>query len=191
MRAILLVFVCATAVAQTVTVESRDLSQRPPSPVLRERNPDQVPRLPAQVRANLAAKHCKIPLYRGSSPSSDEAVSSGRFHTDTATDWAVICHVPELKSQDVLVYTPSPNGWGAERIEHGTFDPAPQADKCEETVGAASPLSIREHTEHYAPEDLRKLPPLAHQGVEVGICEKASVVYFYSAGHWLTLQGAD
>ncbi len=68
---------------------------------------------------------------------------------------------------------------------------APHADKCEVTLGIATPKYIVEHAQAYAPEELKSLPPLDHNGVDVGLCEKASIILFLSKGKWLRLQGAD
>jgi len=78
-----------------------------------------------------------------------------------------------------------------EVIDEGRFDPAPQADKCGVTVGIATPKYIVDHARAYAPEELKSLPPLDHNGVDVGICEKASIILYFSKGNWLGLQGAD
>jgi hypothetical protein len=43
----------------------------------------------------------------------------------------------------------------------------------------------------YAPDELKSLPRLDHNGVEIGICEKASIILYFSKGKWLYLQGAD
>jgi hypothetical protein len=78
-----------------------------------------------------------------------------------------------------------------EGVDHlpGGFDPAPHADKCEAMVGIATPKCIVDHAEMYAPEDLKSFPPLDHNGVDVGLCEKASIILYFSKGKWLGLQG--
>jgi hypothetical protein len=108
-----------------------------------------------------------------------------------SVDYAVVCHIPARKVQDILVYSNPHGAWKSEVIEHGVFDPAPEADKCEEGVGIATPRYILDHARAYAPEELKHLPKLDHDGVNVDICEKASVVYYLDLGRWLTLQGAD
>ena len=113
------------------------------------------------------------------------------FRSRTSVDYAVVCHTPSLKIQNVLVYSMSNGAWKGEVISPGKFDPAPQADKCWVTVGIATPKYIRDHAQAYAPEELKSLPPLDHNGVDVGICEKASIVLYFNKGKWLGLQGAD
>jgi hypothetical protein len=161
------------------------------NPVAKERGPESILRLPLDVRLNLVKRRCLIPKYKGSSGSEDGAYAMGHFRSKTSVDYAVICHIPARKVQDVLVYSNPGGTWKGEVIERGTFDPAPDADKCEADVGIATPKYIRDHARAYAPEELKHLPKLDHDGVNVGICEKASIVYYLHQGTWLGLQGAD
>jgi hypothetical protein len=115
----------------------------------------------------------------------------GHFRSATSIDYAVVCHIPSRTIQDVLVYSSSNGAWKGEVIDHCGFDPAPQADKCEATVGIATREYILKHARAYAPEELKSLPPLDHDGVNVGFCEKASTVRYLSKGKWQSLQGAD
>jgi hypothetical protein len=191
-RSILLALVCSVAIAQTTSVRQSNLTARPLSPIVRERAPDQVHRLPAQVQADLISKHCKLPVYAGPFGLTG-AYTSGHFRDRTTLDWAVVCHVPDRSGKHVLqrvfVYSPGPNGWKSDQLAfpNGT---EPEGQDCEESVSAASPAVIRDYNRALA-GGLEQLPSLAHEGVEVGYCEKASEIYFYRAGHWLKLQGAD
>jgi hypothetical protein len=45
--------------------------------------------------------------------------------------------------------------------------------------------------EHYRAYGGPTPPPLNHQGINVGICEKASIVFYLYRNHWLTLTGSD
>ena len=161
------------------------------NPVARERSPESVQQLPPGIRQDLIRRQCLIPKYKGDTGSEDAAYTSGHFRSGTSLDYAVVCHIPSRTVQDVLVYSNSKGEWKAELIERGSFDPAPKADKCEATVGVATRQYILVHARAYAPEELKTLPPLDHNGVEVGICEKASIIYYFSKGKWLNLQGAD
>ena len=161
------------------------------NPVARERAPESIQQLPAGIRQDLARRQCLIPRYKGSTVSDDQAYVAGHFRSGASVDYAVVCHIPSRKVQNVLVYSNSGGIWKGEVIDRGVFDPAPQADKCEATVGIATPKYILDHARAYAPEELKSLPPLDHNGVDVGICEKASIVHYFSKGNWLVLQGAD
>lgn len=191
-RSILLALVCSAIIAQTTSVRRSNLTAGQLSPIVRERAPDQVHRLPPQVQADLIAKHCKLPVYAGPFGLTS-AYTSGHFHDHTTLDWAVVCHVPDRSGKHVLqrvfVYSPDPNGWKSDQLaSHSGAEP--EGQDCEESVSAASPAVIRDYNKELA-GGLEQLPSLNHEGVEVGYCEKASVIYFYRAGHWLILQGAD
>jgi hypothetical protein len=161
------------------------------NPVAKERAPESIHQLPSGIRQDLTRRQCLIPKYKGDTGSEDAAYTRGHFRSGTSDDYAVVCHIPSSTVQDVLVYSNPKGVWKGEVIDRGEFDPAPKADKCEATVGNASRGYILEHARAYAPEELKSLPPLDHNGVEVGICEKASTILYFSKGKWLGLQGAD
>jgi hypothetical protein len=161
------------------------------NPIAKERTPESIGQLPMEVRQDLVKRQCLIPKYKGETGIEDAAYTMSHFRSRTSLDYAVVCHIPSLKIQNVLVYSRSGGTWTGEIIDEGQFDPAPNADKCEVTVGIATPKYIVDHAKAYAPEELKSLPPLDHNGVDVGLCEKASIVLYYSKGKWIGLQGAD
>lgn len=160
-------------------------------PVARERTPESIQQLPTEVRQDLLKRRCLIPKYKGATENEDAAYTMSHFWSGTSLDYAIVCHTPALKTQNVLVYSRSNGAWQGEIIFRGGFDPAPQADKCEVTVGIATPKYIVDHAQAYAPKELTSLPALDHNGVDVGICDKASIVLYFSKGKWVELQGAD
>lgn len=115
----------------------------------------------------------------------------GHFRSSTSDDYAVVCHVPSRKVQDVLVYSSSDGVWTGEIVDRGIFDPSSGANKCEANVSVAPPATIRGYVRAFAPEELKLLSQLDHDGVDVGICDKASVVHYFNKGRWLQYQGAD
>ena len=121
----------------------------------------------------------------------DPAYTKGHFRSGTSIDYAVICHIPTRKIQDVLVYSNTAGAWNGEIISPGTLDPSRRADKWEATVDVATSKYILDHARAYAPEELKSLPRLDHDGVKVGFCEKASIIHYFSKGKWLYLRGAD
>jgi hypothetical protein len=161
------------------------------NPVAKERTPESIQQLPMEVRQDLAKRQCLIPKYKNVTENEYGAYMMSHFRSRTSVDYAVVCHIPSLKIQDVLVYSRSKGAWTGEVIDEGQFDPAPQADKCEVTVGIATPKYIVDHAKAYAPEELKSLPPLDHNGVDVGLCGKASIVLYFNKGKWIGLQGAD
>jgi hypothetical protein len=166
-------------------------SGQPFNPVAKERAPESILQLPEGVRRDLVIRQCVVPKYLGYVGTEDQAYTKGHFRSGTSVDYAVVCHIPTGKVQDVLVYSNSGGTWNGEIIDRGTFDPSPQADKCWATVGVATSKYILDHARAYAPEELKSLPRLDHNGVEVGICDKASTIAYFSKGKWLYLQGAD
>jgi hypothetical protein len=139
--------------------------------VARERTPASIQQLPVEVE--------------------DAAHRTSHFSSRTSVGYAIVCHTPSLKTQNVLVYSRSKGAWKGEIIFRGGFDPAPHADKCEVTVCIATPKHIVDHAKAYVPEQLKSLPPLDHNGVDIGLCEEASIILYFSKGKWLRLQGAD
>jgi hypothetical protein len=160
-------------------------------PVVKERTPESIQQLPVEVRQDLVKRQCLIPKYKDETENEDGAYARSHLRSRTSVDYAVVCHTPSLKIQNVLVYSKSNGAWTGEVIDEGGFDLAPQADKCWVTVGIATPKFMVDHARAYAPEELKSLPPLDHNGVNVEICEKASIVLYFSKGKWIRLQGAD
>jgi hypothetical protein len=161
------------------------------NPVATEKAPESILQLPEGVRQDLVSRQCVVPKYFGNVGIKDPAYTKGHFRSGTSVDYAVVCHIPTRKTQDVLLYSNTEGAWNGEIIDRGTFDPSPQADKCWATVGVATSKYILDHARAYAPEELKHLPRLDHNGVEVGICDKASIIHYFSKGKWLYLQGAD
>jgi hypothetical protein len=161
------------------------------NPVAKERAPESILQLPEGVRRDLVNRRCVVPKYKGYVGTKDQAYTKGHFRSGTSVDYAVVCHIPSRKIQDVLIYSNTEGAWNGEVISPGTFDPSPQADKCWATIDVATSKYILDHARAYAPEELKHLPRLDHNGVEVGICDKASIIHYFSKGKWLYLQGAD
>jgi hypothetical protein len=161
------------------------------NPVAKERAPESILQLPEGARRDLVNRQCVVPKYIGDVGTKDTAYTKGHFRSVTSVDYAVVCHIPTRKIQDVLVYSNTEGAWNGEIISRGTFDPSPQADKCWTTVGVATAKYILDHARAYAPDELKSLPRLDHNGVDIGICDKASIIHYFSKGKWLYLQGAD
>ena len=161
------------------------------NPIANERAPESIQQLPMGIRRDLVKRQCLVPKYKGDTRNEDSAYTMSHFRFGISVDYAVICHLPARKVQEVLVYSNPEGVWNGEVIDRGTFDPAPHGYKCEARVGVATPEFILNHAQAYAPEELKSLPQLDHNGVDVDVCEKASVVYFFHQGKWLQLQGAD
>ena len=165
-----------------------------PTPIARERTPGSVRSLPIEIRIDLAARQCFIPRYAYNIGAEDQSHAMGHFRSRLTVDYAIVCHIPTRKVQNVLVYSRSKGAWSDEIIYRGTYDPSPNADRCEAQVEVATPTVIRTYARSFAPvapEELKLLPSLDHDGIDVGFCDKASVVYYFSNGKWLQFQGVD
>ena len=109
------------------------------NPVTEERAPESIPQLPEGVRRDLVNRQCVVPKYYGDDAGTkDPTYTKGHFRSGTSIDYAVVCHIPTRKIQDVLVYSNTAGAWNGEIISPGTFDPSPPADKCEATVDVAN-----------------------------------------------------
>jgi hypothetical protein len=153
-----------------------------PTPVARERTPASIRSLPAEIRLDLAARQCLIPRYAYNIGAEDQSHAMGHFRSRLTVDYAIVCHIPTRKIQNVLVYSSTEGAWSGEIIYRGTYDPSPTADRCETQVDVATPTVIRSYARSFAPvapEESKLLSRLDHDGVDVGICDKASVVYYF------------
>ncbi|MGP8260466.1 MAG: hypothetical protein ACLQM6_11010 [Acidobacteriaceae bacterium] len=165
-----------------------------PTPIARERTPGSIRSLPAEIRLDLARRECLIPRYAYNIGEEDQSHAMGHFRSKLTIDYAIVCHIPTRRVQNVLVYSRTNGTWSGEIITNGTYDPSPNADKCETQVDVATPTVIRSYARSFAPvapEELKLLPRLDHDGVDIGICDKASEIYYFSNGRWLQFQGAD
>jgi hypothetical protein len=139
--------------------------------------------LPPKVREALDSSSCTIP-QPPSTPSSNphlQNVIRGEFQQKGEFQWAVLCQRPD-RGVSVLVFGDS----GQKPAVAATFTADQHA--CWTLITAVGKHFINEHHRTYGG---RKPPPIDHQGIDYGICEKASVVYYYYQGHWLELAGAD
>ena len=150
------------------------------NPVAKERAPESILQLPEGVRRDLVNRRCVVPKYIGDVGTKDQAYTKGHFRSGTSVDYAVVCHIPTRKIQDVLIYSNTEGAWNGEIISPGTFDPSPHADKCEAAVDVATSKCILDHARAYAPDELKALPRLDHNGIEIGICGHAEVAKLFN-----------
>ncbi len=164
------------------------------SPVVDERSPRSLIQLPQEIRRDLSIRKCLVPRYRGDTGQEDRAYTHGHFRSNTSEDYAVVCHVLSQKAQDVLVYSKLGDEWKGKVIVEDIFDPSLNANRrCEVEVTTASPDLIHAYARELTPQELAVVANLHldHDGVDVGLCEKASIVHYFTGEKWITLQGAD
>lgn len=154
--------------------------------------PSRFPALPPGVRHDLERRGCRIPqVPKGMGEREPHNVISGPFTGPDRTDWAVLCSVRD--SSQILVYRSGANvatdslARVADRNYQQEFDVGQIGFSRELSVASAT--YIREHAKVYR----GAAPPsvLDHAGIDDGFLGKASVIYYFFRGSWLTLQGAD
>jgi hypothetical protein len=150
--------------------------------------PREFGQLPPAVRRDLERRGCTIPQWPGKT--APHNVVSGSFIASGSRDWAVLCSVKALSR--ILIYRNGAIGrvdslaW---RDDSGFLQSNRNGVlEFSRKIDIASAKSIAEVAKASRGP---KPPPLDHQGINDGYMDKASVVWFYSRGKWLELQGAD
>lgn len=152
-------------------------------PAIKSLPPSAFSQLPRSIVRYLQSRRCRIPQYwLNRAPHN---VISGAFARRGQRDWAVLCYASGYSS--VLVFWKGSVGAVAEiaRVKEEDRDGYGRA------ISAVGRDYIVSHYEAYKQPDTPKPPTIRHQGIDVGIMEKASTVHYYYRGKWLELQGAD
>jgi hypothetical protein len=144
--------------------------------------------LPLQIRHELERRDCVVP--QSYSERVPHNVVRGRFTSGTQTDIAVLCS--RKRASSILVFR---GGTIAAVSELAT---RPDADFLQvvetggvvfsRALGIAAPKYIQEHQQRYGGHTP---PRLDHDGINDIFVGKASVVWYWSGGKWLQLQGAN
>lgn len=138
------------------------------------------PALPDAIRQDLLDRGCTI---RHPHSGKSENVISGHFIDPKQIDWAVLCDVKSKNTSQILVY------WAGESS-------GPTILEKERLAGGPCWRSINTVGKAYIMEHYRRLggpkpPVIDHEGIDVGICDKASTISYLYENRWLTLTGAD
>ncbi len=150
--------------------------------------PNAFPALPSPIARELRARGCAIP--QASDLKQPHNVISGEFAKPGQKDWAVLCSVQGTSS--ILVF------WNASPQAPASI--APAADRgFLQTTGPATIGFSRAITavdrqfilRHYQAYGGPKPPPIDHQGIDDAFVGKASVTWYFHAGQWRRLTGAD
>jgi hypothetical protein len=138
-------------------------------------------KLPDALREDLQIRGCTVPQP----PFSRELtnVIRGHFRDTQHVDWAAVCDVRNKDMSMILVYWAGnftgPAVLNASKLSKGN---------CWTEIAPVGKAFI---TEHYRAYGGPKPPPIDHEGINVGICDKASTVSYFYRNHWLTLTGSD
>ncbi|HEV8660121.1 MAG TPA: hypothetical protein VGS96_16060 [Thermoanaerobaculia bacterium] len=148
---------------------------------------DKFPQLPVTVREYLSKSACSVPQPYGARP--PQNVISGYFTGSSEKDWAVLCSRNGVSS--ILVF------------RHG--DSVPFADLARQhdfiflqglglgqigfsrIISVATPQGMRAHFAYRG----WKPPRISHEGIDDSFEDKASTVYYFARGKWLTFPGSD
>jgi hypothetical protein len=149
--------------------------------------PNTFPELPRAVSEDLARRGCTIPqtyLQRG-----PRNVISGRFRDSRQRDWAILCS--RDRASTILVY------WGGSTADVTRLAKSPDDEWLQDVGHGRFGFSrfIRTATadalRHKRRASGSSHPPITHDGIEQGMIEKGSSVYYWNAGRWGQLPGTD
>ncbi len=150
--------------------------------------PTAFPELPSGVVRELQRRGCTIP--QTAYTKKPHNVITGEFAKPGQTDWAALCSVKG--SSTILVFW---NGSGQNAAAIAPMEDriflqgiaATQAGFSREISAVRRDFIMRHYNAYGGP----KPPPIRHQGIDDAFIEKASVTWYFYAGKWLMLTGAD
>jgi hypothetical protein len=144
--------------------------------------------IPDAVRAELEHRGCTIPQPYGAAHPAN--IVSGRFTAAKQVDWAALCSRERISV--ILVF----RGGSTTDVEELAREPDISYLQRigDEIIGYSRSIGVVDDKyiqEHHDPRSRTPLPPLDHEGINDTFVEKASVVWYWSAGRWLQLAGPD
>src|SRR5262245_52323391 len=143
-------------------------------------SPRKFANLPEPIIRVLEARKCLIPQIDYKTKEKINVIS-GSFRTAGQKDWAVMCLRDGISS--ILVF------WNGSPTS--VAEVARMKETCWRTLSVVGRQYVLEHYEAYKEAGAPKPPPIDHEGIDDGFCEKASTVRYWYRGKWLDLQGAD
>jgi hypothetical protein len=152
-------------------------------------SPSKFPQLPRAIITFLQQGGYTIP--QGWDNPIPHNVISGSFATKGQRDWAVLASRNHIST--IFVF------WNGSAKNPAAIAPqkditGPPVVYLEEKIGfirqinGADKQFIMEHYQWYGGP---KPPPIDHEGIDDGVVESGSRVYYFYEGKWLTLTGAD
>ena len=150
--------------------------------------PSSFPTLPVPVRVALTNRGCLIP--QSPEVSRLHNVARGHLRGAHSIDWVALCSIAGRSR--VLVF------WGGDTTQVDSLSAAADGNFLQgmgggsiafsRVIGIVDARFIRQHAAWYG----GALPPGAiHDGINDAFAGKGSTVYYWSAGRWLELAGAD
>jgi hypothetical protein len=148
--------------------------------VSREASISEFPQLPLEVAKDLNMRGCTVPQSPAHKLTN---VIQGHFRDSRLMDWAVLCDSRTKGTSMLLVY------WSGNPSQPVVVTKSKrQNNTCSTEIAPVGKAFIMEHYQAYGGP---KPPPIDHQGINIGICDKASTVSYFYRKQWLTLTGSD
>ncbi len=155
---------------------------------VRRLSPTTFPELPSAIAESLVSRECLIPQAGSRGPLGN--VIRGEFFAAGKEAWAVICS--KDGRSEILAFR------GATETEPVVVEEFEDSIclgeewNCGMLFGTnIDPVGRDYIVTHYEAYGGPEPPLIDHQGINVGIWEKASVVRYFYNGEWLSLTGAD
>ncbi len=158
-----------------------------------ERMPlESFPELPLAVADTLRARGCRVPQLapQPEAASRPRNAIRGEFFARGEEAWAVLCSVRESTALLVFRNARDRNPATLSTSE----DRAYLQGLGEGNIGYSREITAVERNfiiGHYRAYGGPKPPPIEHHGIDDAFLGKASVTWYFHAGKWLRLQGAD
>lgn len=152
--------------------------------------PENVTKLPAEIRKQLADEQCMIAQngFKYDDPQPNNAIQ-GSWAAKGQKDWAILCVKPQEFS--VRVFWGGPTRCSDTIVLANSRPPDPTGDNPGTVLWPADAKKIRAYDQAFGEGfGSKKLPVLDHSGLEVG-GEQATTIYYCSQGKWTQLAGND
>ncbi len=192
LRAVALLY-AATAPAHVLRAQAAADFARADSAIVRL-EPSAFTALPSPIRRDLERRGCRVP--QSFADTRPHNVVRGALSGPGPNDWAVLCSI--AGTSRVLIYggAPRPGGAGpdslalqpdATYLQSGVQDGSPWRIGFSRRITVATPTLIRS----YAKGSRASVSRVDHAGIEDSFLEKASRIFYFSAGRWRMFPGAD
>lgn len=162
---------------------SEDVARR-----MRRLAPEAFPELPLAVAGVLRARNCMVPQPAAGGEARN--VIRGEFFARGERGWAVFCSANG--STTLLAFRndhdTNPDALSTREDRYAALELEDGSAVYVDTIMAVGRDFIVNHYRAYGGPTP---PPIDHQGIDVGILDKASITWYFHQGKWLQLTGAD
>jgi len=159
---------------------------------IRRVSPDVFLNLPPAIRTALRSRGCLVPqqTFTNDAGAQPHNVIKGEFFEKGRAAWAVLCSVRE--SSSILVFRDASDQQPDELAAEEDKNQLQGADK--ERIAYSreiQPVGRKYIVDRARGNGEPEPPPIDHQGINDEFVGKASTVYYWYRGKWLTLSGDD